>query len=96
MSQETKAFQYDLQVKGVWGRNRSVKFTSVRLAVVPEALPDDAVVGRARTLAATLKLKRASLAVVEYPATISDYGNGLQSVCLAITQGRKIAGWEVG
>lgn len=75
---------YDLEVTGLYGRNRTRKFTSTRLVAVPvgEAQPDgETLRGMATTALAGIKFRTGRWKVVRRPV---ERGEGYESISISV------------
>jgi hypothetical protein len=93
---KVEVLEYSLQVKGIWGRNRSVKFTSEKLARVPvgEPKPLAEVLALANAKLVTMKVKPGSAYnVVEQPMTVEKRTLGgvpMEVVSFMVFSGKKL------
>jgi len=90
---DEKWFNYRLKVNGVWGRNRSVKFDSWKIAESPQptSLLLSDVEPKMRVKLAEIGFKRGSITLVEEPVTRSWYnfeGRQLETEMFELFSGR--------
>ena len=94
MKTETKVLNYTLSIKGIFGRNRKVKSTTVKLIKhVPVSEPRDPaeVLMKADEAIKELHVKPGSYwRVDEEPITLIDYGEGLISENFMMFSGKKL------
>lgn len=95
MENTRKVFDWVLSVRGVYGRNRSEKFTTVRLFRRPEEVagPDTAALDAAIAEALNeLKFKRGRWAVDRNPVELKTYSDGVTVEHFVLFSGERIAG----
>ena len=95
MENTRKVFDWVLSVRGVYGRNRSEKFTTVRLFRRPEEVagPDDATLDSAVSNALNeLKFKRGRWTVDRNPVELTTYSDGVTIEHFVLFSGENIAG----
>ena len=95
-TRNTKAMlDYRLNVKGVYGRNRKVKFQSVRLALVPPDAPKavNDLVELADAKLREIRVKSALIRIEEQPIEVTEYdyeGRTITTETYAIFSGRTL------
>ena len=65
-------FEYRVEINGLYGRNRSVKYTSFKLAQREKAMPDADVLKLASDKVADVKLKSGFYKVTEVPIEVDN------------------------
>ena len=90
----SKGFHYDLAIDGIWGRNRTAKFTSVKVA--ESAAPAEgedlaAIIAKAHEAVAKYKIKPGSrLAIYEAPVETTEYSDGTKMVSRVLFTDKRI------
>ena len=77
MANETPAYEYSITLKGLWGRNRTPKFRSIKIAR-SETKIEDIKVAITKTLEICKREKvkpGCFVAIIEQPGIITDYGD---------------------
>jgi hypothetical protein len=73
---------YEIRVRGIYGRKRTAKFTTVKLAEVPEAVPMtvEQLLPLMREAVAKLKIKSGKVEIAVYPVEVD---GPIKIVCLS-------------
>jgi hypothetical protein len=95
MSTERAAFEYDVVVKGLFGRNRKAKLGIFKIVRTETKLDPSEVLAKALEICKTEKVKPGAFVTVrEQPGTVSDYGDGLTSFSFMCFSDIKLgSGW---
>lgn len=93
METTTKVIDYNLAIKGVWGRNRSVKFKTVRLARKMETDPEITAAELDRLVKDALfreHVKSGAWAVDRDPVELKRSGDGIVFECFMLFSGTRV------